>query len=67
MLEFPGEGVNLQKSPVFCKNLHFGLSLSPYNLSAPRVEIATEIAVIRIAAISNRWLVGFKIASDLDI
>ena len=30
MLEFPGEGVNLQKSAVFCENLRFGLSLSPW-------------------------------------
>ena len=30
MLEFPGEGVNLRKSAVFCENLRFGLSLSPY-------------------------------------
>ena len=30
MLEFPGEGVNLRKSAVFCENLLFGLSLSPY-------------------------------------
>ena len=29
MLEFSGEGVNLRKSAVFCKNLRFGLSLSP--------------------------------------
>ena len=29
MLEFPGEGVHLRKSVVFCKNLCFGLSLSP--------------------------------------
>ena len=29
MLEFPGEGVNLRKSAVFCENLRFGLSLSP--------------------------------------
>ena len=29
MLEFPGEGVNLRKSAVFCKNLRFGRSLSP--------------------------------------
>ena len=28
MLEFAGEGVNLQKSAVFCENLRFGLSLS---------------------------------------
>ena len=25
MLEFPGEGVNLRKSAVFCENLRFGL------------------------------------------
>ena len=30
MLEFPGEGVNLRKSAVFCENLRFVLSLSPY-------------------------------------
>ena len=30
MLEFPGEGVNLRKSAVFCENLRFGLSLSPW-------------------------------------
>ena len=38
MLEFPGEWVNLRKSAVFCENLRFGLSLSPYSsvtLSAP--------------------------------
>ena len=29
MLDFPGEGVNLRKSAVFCENLRFGLSLSP--------------------------------------
>ena len=29
MLHFPGEGANLPKSAVFCKNLRFGLSLSP--------------------------------------
>ena len=29
MLEFPGEGVNLLESAVFCVNLRFGLSLSP--------------------------------------
>ena len=28
MLEFPGEGANLQKSAVLCENLRFGLSLS---------------------------------------
>ena len=44
MLEFPGEGVNLRKSPVFCKNLRFGLSLSlchlsPVPLSAPGIKI----------------------------
>ena len=27
MLEFPGEGVNLRTSAVFCDNLRFGLSL----------------------------------------
>ena len=29
MLEFPGEGMNLRKSAVFCENLRFGRSLSP--------------------------------------
>ena len=29
MLEFPGEGVTLRKSAVFCENLRFGRSLSP--------------------------------------
>ena len=29
MLAFPGKGVNLQKSVVFCEHLRFGLSLSP--------------------------------------
>ena len=29
MLEFPGEGVNLRKSAVFCENLRFAHSLSP--------------------------------------
>ena len=29
MLEFPGEGANLQKSAVLCENLRFGRSLSP--------------------------------------
>ena len=28
MLEFPGEGVNLQKSAVFFENLRFGLSVT---------------------------------------
>ena len=28
MLEFPGEGVNLRKSSVFCENLRFGLSVT---------------------------------------
>ena len=39
MLEFPGEGVKLRKSAVFCDNLRFGLSLchlSSVPLSAPR-------------------------------
>ena len=30
MLEFPREGLNLRKSAVFCENLRFGHSLSPY-------------------------------------
>ena len=29
VLEFPGEGVNLRKSAIFCESLRFGLSLSP--------------------------------------
>ena len=32
MLQFPGEpgeGVNRQKSAIFCENLHFGPGLSP--------------------------------------
>ena len=33
MLEFPGEGVNLRKSAVFCENLRFGPSAR--DLKAP--------------------------------
>ena len=38
MLEFPGEGVNLRKSAVFCENLRFGRSLATWSsvpLSSP--------------------------------
>ena len=35
MLEFPGEGMNLRKSAVFCDNLRFGLSLSLSVTSGP--------------------------------
>ena len=42
MLEFPGEGVNLRKSAVFCENLRFGLSLSPYPKNLVRLFLTSE-------------------------
>ena len=62
MLEFPGEGVNLRKSAVFCENLRFGLSLSPLSsvpLSAPRLKVFPLFGVSEMASA--------KTASAIDV
>ena len=41
MLEIPGEGVNLRKSAVFCENLRFGLSLSPYKFRPLKLALTS--------------------------
>ena len=38
MLEFPGEGVNLRKSAVFCENLRCGLVMSPHFCPLKRAQ-----------------------------